>query len=77
MKRRKEEYQKFVFENTRAGGLVVEQRKQGLQFLHGDAGRDTKRQYASHIHLAVDWNTALLLFIINITFYEFKMYYYM
>lgn len=37
-----DKYQEFVFESTRAGGFVVEQRKQRLQLLHGDAGKDTK-----------------------------------
>lgn len=54
----KAEYLESVFENTRAGGLVVEQRKESLQLLHGDAGSNKKRHHVpSFSHTLVDHNT--------------------
>lgn len=42
-------YLKFVFERSRAGGLIVEERKQSLQLLHGDAEWDKKTGHAAYI----------------------------
>lgn len=57
---REEENLESVFENTRAGSFVVDQGKQSLQLLHGDAGEDTEKDNASHLHVASDQTSIIV-----------------
>lgn len=60
MAQREEENLEFVFESTRAGSFVVDQRQQSLQLLHGDAGEDTEKDNASHLQAAPDWTSIIV-----------------